>query len=113
MLIHEVIHDSGLSRPLAARSFRSRAGLGGARAGVARGARRRRGGPGPRVARGARAPAFGYNLLNSCIFWTIRTERPRPGRDPGGPRRTRAAKSRVGPIRVKNTYYQQVRERIQ
>ncbi len=86
MLIHEVIHDSGLSRPLAARSFRSRAGLGGARAGVAR---------------GARAPAFGYNLLNSCIFWAIRTERPSPGRDPGGLRRTCPAKSRVGPIRAK------------
>ena len=44
MLIHKVIHDSGWSRPLAARSFRSRgprrrAGLGGARAGVACGAR--------------------------------------------------------------------------
>ncbi len=29
MLIHKVIHDGGLSRPLTARPFRSRAGLGG------------------------------------------------------------------------------------
>jgi len=34
MLIHKVIHDGGLSRPLAARCFRPRAGLGSARAGV-------------------------------------------------------------------------------
>ena len=45
MLIHKVIHDGGWSRPLAARSFRSRAGLGGARASVAPGPRRRLRGP--------------------------------------------------------------------
>ncbi len=64
MFIHKVIHDSGWSRPLVARSFP-----------VARKPRRRPGrrylqgpalpaGPGSSVVCGARAPAFGYNLLN-------------------------------------------------